>query len=220
MGQSVCRAVADASDMTLVASVGSADSREILQPAEVLVDFTTPEAAMDNIEWGVANGKHVIVGTSGFDERRLDEVRRLLGDRPAVEVRVVPNFCISAVLAMRFAAEAAVNFDQIDIIDLTHNGKTDAPAGTALRTAQLIREATGHGDRARSVPEPVIHSVRLKGLGAHQEVLMSRADETLIIRYDTTDRAAYMSGVLLAVRAAGRSRGLIIGLESALRRSA
>lgn len=232
MGRYVCRAVAGAPDMNLVAGIGSAESREVLQPASVLVDFTNPEAVMDNVAWGVANGKHVVVGTSGFDDDRLDELRALLGDRPAVEVMVVPNFCISAVLAMRFAADAAVNFDQIDIVDLAHNGKAEAPAGTALRTAQMIRASlarhqsdrdaagVGRSDRTRPVPEPTMHSVRLEGLEVHQEVLMRRSGETLTIRYDTTDRAAYMSGVLLAVRTVGRSRGLTLGIESALAKQA
>jgi 4-hydroxy-tetrahydrodipicolinate reductase len=231
MGSEVCRAVEAADDMTLAGAVDVGDDRDALQSADVVVDFTTPDAVMDNLEWCIGAGKHAVVGTTGFDDDRLRQVREWLGDAPATGVLVAPNFGIGAVLMMRFAAVAAPHFDSVEIVELHHPDKADAPSGTARRTAELVavaRREAGLGpvpDATVSDPDGArgavldgvhVHSVRSRGLVAHQEVLLGGPGETLTIRHDSTDRSSFMPGVLLAVRQVARRPGLTVGLEHLL----
>jgi 4-hydroxy-tetrahydrodipicolinate reductase len=219
MGQTVCEAVLDADDMELV---GRADPlldttlADVLDAAEVLVDFTTPDTALENALACVRAGVHVVSGTTGFDPAPLmDELQAgsesgLEGEPTRANVLIAPNFAIGAVLMMRFAAQAAQHMQKAEIIELHHDGKLDAPSGTAKRTAELMAQASGHG-------EPPIHSVRLPGLVAHQEVILGDLGQTLTLRHDTINRESFMPGVLLAVRRVGTlERPLTVGLESLL----
>jgi 4-hydroxy-tetrahydrodipicolinate reductase len=214
MGEAACQAVAGADDLELAARADPAldlPLAEALAEADVAVDFSTPEAALDNIRTCLEAGVHAVVGTTGFD---LDELRRSVDEAratgSAANVFVAPNFAIGAVLMMRFAAEAARHMPEVEIVELHHDRKLDAPSGTAKRTAALIREAGGN------VHEP-IHSVRLPGLVAHQEVLLGGEGETLKIRHDSLDRGSFMPGVLLAVRRVGElPEPLTVGLEALL----
>jgi 4-hydroxy-tetrahydrodipicolinate reductase len=212
MGGTVCAAVEAAEDMELV---GRADPllqttlAEVLPSAEVVVDFTRPDTALDNARACVQAGVHVVIGTSGFDPAPLREAATAPGGARA-NVLVAPNFAIGAVLMMRFAAEAARHMEKAEIIELHHEGKLDAPSGTAARTAELIATAGAHG-------RPPIHSVRLPGLLAHQEVIFGEIGQTLTIRHDTISRESFMPGVLLAVRrVASLPEPLQIGLENLL----
>src|SRR5947208_2450394 len=228
MGGEVCRAVEAADDMALVAGVDAGDDRDPLADADVVVDFTTPDAVMDNIRWCLESDKHVVVGTTGFDEQRLAQVRTWLGDAPSRGALVVPNFGIAAVLMMRFAATAAPYFDSVEIVELHHPNKVDAPSGTARRTAELVAaaragraspDATTHqleGARGADVGGIHVHAVRLAGLVAHQEVLLGGHGETLTIRHDSMSRESFMPGVLLGVRYVLEHPGLTVGLEAAL----
>ncbi len=209
MGQATCAAVSDAEDMELVARIDpllDLDLGAALQEQEpdVLVDFSRPDSAVTNIRTAVAAGVHVVVGTTGFD---LAQLRGLTG----ANVFVAPNFAIGAVLMMSFAAQAARHMRAAEIIELHHDGKLDAPSGTAALTAQRIHEA------APDKPVPPIHSVRLPGLVAHQEVILGDVGQTLTIRHDSVDRASFMPGVLLAIRRVQRQpEPLVIGLEALL----
>jgi 4-hydroxy-tetrahydrodipicolinate reductase len=212
MGLAVCAAIETAPDIELV---GRADPllettlEQVLGDAEVLVDFTRPDTALQNALACLRAGVHVVIGTTGFDVRRLEEAVSAPGERPA-NVFIAPNFAIGAVLMMRFAVEAAAHMPRAEIIELHHDGKLDAPSGTAARTAELIAGATGH-------EPPPIHSVRLPGLVANQEVIFGDTGQTLTIRHDTTGREAFMPGVLLAIRRVGAlERPLVVGLESLL----
>jgi 4-hydroxy-tetrahydrodipicolinate reductase len=204
MGQTVCAAVEAADDMALT---GRADPAldttvaDVLGEADVLVDFTQPDQALGNAREAVAAGVHVVIGTSGFDVAALEEI----GAHPPANVLFCPNFAIGAVLMMQFAAEASKHMGKAEIIELHHDQKLDAPSGTAARTAQLMR-----GD----VP---IHSVRLPGLVAHQEVILGDVGQTLTIRHDSINRESFMPGVLLAIRKVGSlDRSPVIGLEHLL----
>jgi len=211
MGQAVCQAVEAADDMKLA---GRADPfldlplAELLDGCDVVVDFTTPEAAPRNVRECVDAGVHAVVGTTGFDLDGLrGEVQNSDGE---ARVFVAPNFAIGAVLMMRMAREAAPHMPECEIVELHHERKLDAPSGTAKRTADLIREAGGN------VHEP-IHSVRLPGLVAHQEVIFGGEGQTLSIRHDSTDRRSFMPGVLLAVRRVGELPDRVtVGLEALL----
>jgi 4-hydroxy-tetrahydrodipicolinate reductase len=232
MGSEVCRAVEGAADMGLAAAVDIGDEREPLAECDVVVDFTHPGAVMENVQWCLERGRNVVVGTTGFGEVRLAQVREWLAGAPAARVLVVPNFSIGAVLMMSFAAQAARFFESAEIVELHHAGKADAPSGTASRTASMIsaaRQAAELGpppdatvsevDGARgAVMDGVrVHSVRLAGLVAHHEVLLGGHGEILTIRHDSMDRASFMPGVLLAVRnVASLSPGLTVGLEGLL----
>ncbi|EFC81199.1 4-hydroxy-tetrahydrodipicolinate reductase [Parafrankia sp. EUN1f] len=232
MGATVCRAVREAPDLELVAEIDAGDDRSGLAKADVLVDFTHPDAVMDNLQWAVENGVHSVVGTTGFDDDRLATVRGWLGPDPSVGVFVAPNFGIAAVLMMIFAARAAPYFESVEIVELHHPGKADAPSGTARRTAELVsasRRAAGQdpagpdattsaldGARGARVAGVPVHAVRLGGLVAHQEVLLGGSGETLTIRHDSLDRASFMPGVLLAVRHVADHPGLTVGLEALL----
>ncbi len=212
MGETVCTAVERAEDLELV---GRADPllaiglEEVLPQAEVVVDFTRPDTALENALSCLRAGVHVVIGTTGFDPAPLREAVAVT-ERPPANVLVAPNFAIGAVLMMRFAAEAARHMQKAEIVELHHDGKLDAPSGTAARTAQLMAAASGG-------PEPPIHSVRLPGLVAHQEVILGDLGQTLTIRHDTISRESFMPGVLLAVRRVGSlPEPLVIGLESLL----
>ncbi len=210
MGQTVCEAVEGAEDMTLV---GRADPlldttlEDVLPGAEVVVDFTTPDTALGNALACVRAGVHVVIGTTGFDPAPLAQARPAEG-RPSANVLIAPNFAIGAVLMMRFAAEAAKHMAKAEIVELHHDGKLDAPSGTAALTAQLMAQASGQAP-------PPIHSVRLPGLVAHQEVILGDLGQTLTIRHDTIGRESFMPGVLLAVRRVPTlEQPLVVGLES------
>ncbi|MDQ1658800.1 MAG: 4-hydroxy-tetrahydrodipicolinate reductase [Cryptosporangiaceae bacterium] len=233
MGTEVCRAVDAAPDTELVAMVDAGDWLFNVSDAgaRVVVDFTTPDVVMDNIRWCIDQGISAVVGTSGFDQKRIDTVREWLGENPSVGVVIAPNFGIGAVLLMQFAEKAAQYFESAEIIELHHPNKLDAPSGTALRTAELIGAARTEaglgpnpdattdalpGARGADVAGVPVHSVRLRGLVAHQEVLFGTAGETLTLRHDSFDRASFMPGVLLAVRQVIRRPGLTVGLDALL----
>jgi 4-hydroxy-tetrahydrodipicolinate reductase len=232
MGREVIRVVGEAADLEVVAEVDQGDELDALTGCDVVVDFTHPGVVMENLRWCIAHDLDVVVGTSGFAEDRLDEVRVWLADHPDVRVLVVPNFSVGAILMMRFAEQAARFFESAEVIELHHAGKADAPSGTALRTASLIgaaRTAAGlaappdatassrPGARGATVDDVHVHSVRVAGLVAHQEVLFGGNGETLTIRHDSLDRGSFMPGVLLAVRRIGSlPSGLTVGLEALL----
>ncbi|GAB4080033.1 4-hydroxy-tetrahydrodipicolinate reductase [Modestobacter muralis] len=235
MGAEVCRAVDAAADLELVAMV---DERDWLfnvadAGAQVVVDFTRPDSVMENIRFCIDQNIHCVVGTTGFDEERLATIAQWLEPKPEVGVLIAPNFGIGAVLLMRFAQEAARFFPSVEIVELHHPQKVDAPSGTAARTARLVadaRRAAGvpaapdatreqdslPGARGADVDGVPVHAVRLSGLVAHQEVLMGAAGETLTLRHDSYDRASFMPGVLLAVREISRRPGLTLGIEGLL----
>jgi 4-hydroxy-tetrahydrodipicolinate reductase len=233
MGSAACAAIGETDDLELVAQVGSQDTLSAITEsgADVAVDLTRPDAVMDNVRFCVEHGVHAVVGTSGFDDERLATVRGWLAAAPGVGVLVVPNFAVGAVLMMRFAQQAARFFDSAEIVELHHPDKADAPSGTARRTAELIaaaRQDAGlgaqpdatatalNGARGADVSGVPVHSVRARGLVAHQEVLLGTWGETLTIRHDSYDRSSFMPGVLLAIREVSSRPGLTVGLEPLL----
>jgi 4-hydroxy-tetrahydrodipicolinate reductase len=231
MGQAAVEAVKGADDMHLVAAVDMGVPPTALAQAgsDVIIDFTTPDAVMRTLKTCIASGIHCVVGTTGFTEDRLDQVREWCASRPEVGVLIAPNFGIGAVLMMRFAAMAAPYFESAEIIELHHPDKVDAPSGTATHTAQLIAaaraglppepDATAHevpGARGARIDGVPVHSVRVRGLVAHQEVILGGVGETLTIRHDSLDRASFMPGVLLGVREVARHPGLTVGLADYL----
>ncbi|WP_063059755.1 4-hydroxy-tetrahydrodipicolinate reductase [Nocardia sienata] len=230
VGQAICAAVEAAADLDLVAAVDKDDSlsRFVETGTQVVVDFTHPDVVMGNLRFLVENGIHAVVGTTGFDETRLDQVRGWLAGRAEVGVLIAPNFAIGAVLSMRFAEQAARFFESVEVIELHHPNKADAPSGTAYRTAGIIAEAREkagagpipdattselEGARGAEVGGVRVHSVRLAGLVAHQEVLFGTQGETLTIRHDSIDRSSFAPGVLLGVRRIGSRPGLTVGLD-------
>ena len=230
VGQEVCRAVHEADDLELVAEVDADDSVDelVTSGAEVVVDFTHPGVVMDNLEFLVDHGIHAVVGTTGFDEQRLATLRGWLDNAPSTGVLVAPNFSIGAVLMMRFSVEAARFFESVEIVELHHPDKADAPSGTARRTAELVAaarrdaglgpvpDATStslEGARGSDVDGIHVHGLRVRGLVAHQEVLFGGLGETLTIRHDSLDRASFTPGVLLGVREIASRPGLTVGLE-------
>ncbi len=212
MGQAVCTAVTGADDMELSGRADPAlgvELAEVLADADVVVDFTQPDTALANALACVQAGVHVVIGTTGFDLAPLEQARTPEGLPPA-NVFIAPNFAIGAVLMMRFAAEAARHMAKAEIIELHHDAKIDAPSGTAARTAALMAEASGRD-------APPIHSVRLPGLVAHQEVILGDVGQTLTIRHDSIARESFMPGVLLAVRRVPTlERSPLVGLEHLL----
>jgi 4-hydroxy-tetrahydrodipicolinate reductase len=212
MGETVCQAVTDAGDMELVAradpALGTSVTEALAAGPEVLVDFTVPDTALRNARQAIDAGVHVVIGTTGFDVLELETFRNARAN-----LFVAPNFAIGAVLMMQFAAEAAKHMRAAEIIELHHDRKVDKPSGTAARTAALMRLARGE-EEGYSVP---IHSVRLPGLVAHQEVILGDVGQTLTIRHDSIDRESFMPGVLLAVRRVGQlTESPVIGLEHLL----
>ena len=230
MGAETVKAISAAPDLSLVAQIDLGDSIEQITSsgAQVVVDFTHPESVMKNLEFAINSGSHVVVGTTGFDDKRLSEVKKWLASNPKVGAVIAPNFGLGAVLMMQFAAKAAKYFESVEIVELHHPEKADAPSGTASRTAELITEARKNsqrpampdktssgldGARGAKVGDVPVHSVRLRGLVAHQEVLLGDQGETLSIRHDSIDRSGFMPGVLLAVREVINKPGLTFGLE-------
>jgi 4-hydroxy-tetrahydrodipicolinate reductase len=230
MGAEVVKAVTEASGLDLVAALDLGDSLDQLKTtgAEVVVDFTTPDSVMANLEFLISNGINAVVGTTGFDADRIAKLEKLIAANPKVGVLIAPNFAIGAVLMMEFATKAAKYFESAEIIELHHPNKVDAPSGTAARTAELMSQARKDaglgampdatntsldGARGATVGDIPVHSVRLRGLIAHQEVLLGGLGETLSIRHDSLDRAGFMPGVLLGIRKVVANPGLTFGLE-------
>jgi 4-hydroxy-tetrahydrodipicolinate reductase len=233
VGSEVCRAVEAADGLELVARIDAGDPLEDLVSAgaEAVVDFTHPDVVMDNLEFCVRHGIHAVVSTTGFDEARLDTLRGWLADSPETGVLVAPNFSIGAILMMRFAATAAAFYESVEIVELHHPDKADAPSGTARRTAELVAAARAEaglgpapdatstalaGARGADVAGIPVHGLRIRGLVAHQEVILGGVGETLTIRHDSMDRASFTPGVLVGLRAIAAHPGLTVGLESFL----
>jgi 4-hydroxy-tetrahydrodipicolinate reductase len=231
VGATMVEAVEAAGDLTFTAGVDAGDALTTLveSQTEVVIDFTHPDVVMDNLKFLIDNGIHAVVGTTGFTDERLGHVKGWLADKPDVAVLIAPNFAIGAVLSMHFAQQAARFFESAEVIELHHPQKADAPSGTAARTARLIAEArkdlppnpdatsTGlEGARGADVDGIPVHSVRLAGLVAHQEVLFGTQGETLTIRHDSLDRTSFVPGVLLAVRRVREHPGLTVGIEPLL----
>ncbi|MEI7797853.1 MAG: 4-hydroxy-tetrahydrodipicolinate reductase [Actinomycetes bacterium] len=219
-----------ADDLECVAQIDLGDSLDLLTKnnAEVVIDFTQPDSVMGNLKFAIENGIHCVVGTTGFNDEKLAQLNKLIAANPKVGVLVAPNFGLGAVLMMQFAAKAAKYFESAEIIELHHPNKIDAPSGTATRTAELMgdaRKSAGlpvmpdatatslDGARGSQVAGIHIHSIRARGLVAHQEVIFGAQGETLTIRHDSLDRSGFMPGVLVAVREVGRHPGLTYGLE-------
>ena len=230
MGSEVVKAVNEANDLELVASLDLGDSLDALvaNGAQVVVDFTTPDSVMANLEFLIGNNINAVIGTTGFDDSRIAKIKSLLSSSKS-GVLIAPNFAIGAVLMMEFATKAAKYFESAEIIELHHPNKVDAPSGTAARTAELMsksRKEAGlapmpdatstslDGARGATVGDIPVHSVRLRGLVAHQEVLLGGIGETLTIRHDSIDRVGFMPGVLLGVRQVVTHPGLTFGLEN------
>jgi 4-hydroxy-tetrahydrodipicolinate reductase len=231
MGAEVVAAVEAAADCQLVAALDLGDSLDqlISSGAQVVVDFTTPDSVMANLEFLITHKIHAVVGTTGFDDARMAKLKSLSSAHPEVGILIAPNFAIGAVLMMEFAGKAAKYFESAEIIELHHPDKVDAPSGTASRTAGIISaarktaslpampDATStslDGARGALVGDVPVHSVRLRGLIAHQEVLFGGLGETLSIRHDSLDRAGFMPGVLLGIRSVISRPGVTFGLEN------
>lgn len=231
MGNEAVSAINSASDLTLSAALDLGDSLDQLTKSatEVIVDFTTPDAVMKNLEFAIKNDIHVVVGTTGFDENKLNTLRNLLSDHPKVGALIAPNFGLGAVLMMQFSQIAAKYFESAEIIEMHHAHKVDAPSGTAVRTAEIITsvrrqnqkaempDATKSaiaGARGAKVGEVPVHSIRGHGYVAHQEVVFSDLGETLTIRHDSINRAGFMPGVLIGIRNVAKHPGLTVGLEN------
>jgi 4-hydroxy-tetrahydrodipicolinate reductase len=233
MGSEAVRAVNAAEDMEVVAALGRGDSLESLveSGATHVVDLTVPDATEENVRFAVEHGMHAVVGTTGWTDGRLESLGTLLSEYPGTGVLIAPNFALGAVLASAFAAKAAQYFESVEIVELHHPDKVDAPSGTAVRTAQLIAQAraaagvgpspdatakTLDGARGADVDGVRVHAVRLRGLVAHQEVLLGSVGEELTIRHDSFDRASFMPGVLLGLRQVAAHPGLTVGLDGYL----
>jgi 4-hydroxy-tetrahydrodipicolinate reductase len=231
MGREVCRAVESAEDLRLVGRFDIGDELGNLGGADVAVEFSVPAASLDNVLHAVRRGVHAVVGTTGWTDEGLEKVRWALETSPGTGVLIAPNFSLGAVLMMRFAAQAARFYESAEVVELHHPDKVDAPSGTAVRTAGLIaqaRKAGGlppvpdatatatDGARGADIDGIRVHSVRLRGLVAHQEVLLGAPGEQLTIRHDSFERVSFMPGVLLGVRRVGGLPGLTVGLEHLL----
>jgi len=236
VGSEVCAAVDAAPDLELVAALDAGDDLDgpgglAAVGARVAVDFTHPDAVMGNLAACARHGVHAVVGTTGFDEARLEELGAMLSGHPGVGVLVAPNFSIGALLMMRMAALAAPHFESVEIVELHHPDKVDAPSGTARRTAELVAAARRDagtapapdatvaasalpGSRGADVDGVPVHALRVRGLVAHQEVVLGGVGETLTLRHDSLHRSSFSTGVLAAVRAIGGRPGLTVGLEN------
>ena len=231
MGAECIKAIAGQSDLELVAQIDLGDDihQLVSSQAQVIVDFTHPDSVMGNLDFAINNGINVVVGTTGFDDQKLAQVKTWLANNPTVGALVAPNFGLGAVLMMQFAAQASKYFESVEIVELHHPNKADAPSGTATRTAEMITQARTSvakepmpdattsaldGARGALVGDVRIHSVRLRGLVAHQEVILGDTGETLSIRHDSIDRSGFMPGVLLGIRSVVSTPGLTFGLEN------
>ncbi|MFF3688773.1 4-hydroxy-tetrahydrodipicolinate reductase [Streptomyces sp. NPDC002187] len=233
IGSEAVRAVEAADDMELVAALGRGDKLETLveSGAQVVVELTVPTSVMGNLDFCVRHGMHAVVGTTGWTDERLAQLRASLTASPGTGVLIAPNFSIGAVLTMKFAQQAARYFESVEVVELHHPNKADAPSGTATRTAQLIAAARAEagcapqpdatvsaldGARGADVDGVPVHAVRLRGLLAHQEVLLGGEGETLTIRHDSLHHSSFMPGILLGVRRVVSAPGLTFGLENFL----
>src|ERR1700737_4089643 len=231
VGATMVAAVEAAEDLTFTAGVDAGDPLSLFTDSEteVVIDFTHPDVVMDNLKFLIDNGIHAVVGTTGFTDERVSQVKVWLEESRPTAVLIAPNFAVGAVPSMQFAKQAARFFESVEVIELHHPQKADAPSGTAARTARVIAEArkglppnpdatsTGlEGARGADVDGIPVHSVRLAGLVAHQEVLFGTAGETLTIRHDSMDRTSFVPGVLLAVHRVAEHPGLTVGIESLL----
>ena len=231
VGATMVAGVEAADDLTFTTGVDAGDPLSALvdTKTDAVIDFTHPSVVMDNLKFLIDNGIHAVVGTTGFTDERIAQVGEWLEAKPDASVLIAPNFAIGAVLSMHFAQKAAKYFESVEVIELHHPHKADAPSGTATRTAKLIAEArkglppnpdatsTGlEGARGADVDGIPVHSIRLAGLVAHQEVLFGTQGETLTIRHDSIDRSSFVPGVLLAVRKISEFPGLTIGIEPLL----
>lgn len=233
MGSTVVDAVTNAPGMEVVTALDLGDSLVALlaNKAEVVVDFTTPDSVMGNLEFLIENGIHAVVGTTGFDDKKIATLTAHLAKHPTVGLLIAPNFGLGAILMMEFAKKAAPLFESVEIVELHHPNKVDAPSGTAMRTAKLIAQSRANaksapmldatkeefdGARGASVDGVQIHSVRARGFVAHQEVIFGGAGETLTIRHDSLDRQSFMPGVLLGIKRVIKTPGLTFGLENFL----
>jgi 4-hydroxy-tetrahydrodipicolinate reductase len=231
MGAETVAAIESTSDLTLSSALDLGDSLDqlIKTGTEVVIDFTHPDSVMKNLEFAINNGIHVVVGTTGFDDKKLSELKNLLSKNPKVGALIAPNFGLGAVLMVQFSQKAAQYFESVEIIELHHANKVDAPSGTAIRTAELITDARKQskkgampdasktiipGARGAKVGDVPIHSVRSHGYVAHQEVIFGDAGETLSIRHDSINRTGFMPGVLIGVRNVAKHPGLTVGLEN------
>ena len=233
VGSAVVEGVREAEDLELAAEIGNGDPLEALVDAgvDVVVDFTTPGAVMGNLEFCIANGIHCVVGTTGFNEERYEQVRTWCADADGVGVLIAPNFAISAVLTMAFAKQAAKYFDSAEVVEFHHPNKLDAPSGTAVKTAQGIARARREaglgpmpdateqaleGARGTSVDGVPVHAVRMTGMVAHEEVIFGGRDQSLTIRQDSYGRESFVPGVLTGVREVAQHPGLTVGLDAYL----
>lgn len=231
MGSEAVVAINSATDLTLSAALDLGDSLDQLLSTgtEVIVDFTTPDSVMKNLEFAINNGIHVVVGTTGFDDQKLAQLKTLLSNHPKVGALIAPNFGLGAVLMMQFSQTAAKYFESAEIVEMHHAHKVDAPSGTAIRTAQMITDARKQskksampdatkselpGARGTKVGDVPVHSIRSHGYVAHQEVIFGDTGETLTIRHDSINRAGFMPGVLIGVRNVAKNPGLTVGLEN------
>ena len=233
VGSAVVAGVEKADDLQLAAKVSAGDSLQVLvdEGVDVIVDFTTPNAVMDNLEFCINNGIHCVVGTTGFDDERYQKVRDWCAANEGVGVLIAPNFAISAVLTMAFARQAAPFFESAEVVEFHHPNKLDAPSGTAVKTAQGIANARKEagltdmpdateqaldGSRGASVDGVPVHAVRMKGMVAHEEVIFGTTEQSLTIRQDSYGRESFVPGVLTGVREVANRPGLTIGLDAYL----
>ena len=227
MGQLAARLIETADDLTVHAAVGSADPLSLVDGADVVLDLTLPQVSQSVVEHAVARGIDVVTGTSGWSSERITSLRRLVAEHSGVGVLVIPNFSVGSVLATSFAARAARYFDSIEIVEAHHAGKTDSPSGTAVRTAELIGEARAsigpviapHVDqraRGQQVASVPIHSLRMQGVVAKQDVHFGGTGEVLTISHETLSPTSYEAGILLALRSAPTADGVVVGLDALL----
>lgn len=231
MGIEVVAAINSAADLSLSAALDLGDSLELLTQSgtEVIVDFTTADSVMKNLEFAIKNGIHIVVGTTGFDDKKISDLKKLLSEHPKVGALIAPNFGLGAVLMMQFSQTAAKYFESAQIIEYHHANKIDAPSGTAIQTAKMITQVRKDhkkmampdstkselpGARGAKVGDVPVHSIRSHGYVAHQEVIFGDTGETLSIRHDSINRAGFMPGVLIGIRNVAKNPGLTVGLEN------
>ena len=233
MGVASVRAIEATPDMSVVAEIDLGDDIQdvVEQKADIVLVYSPPDVAHEHVQWCIKHGLHVVVGTSGFDEAAVERIRVALAEAEGVNVYVVPNFSVSAVLMTQFAAKAAPLFESVEVVEMHHPGKVDAPSGTALHTAEVIAEARSeagcapspdatkfdpHGARGGKVEGIGVHSIRVRGFMSSQEVLFGTEGEVLTLRYDSVTRESLMPGVLTALRAVPNLAGVTVGLDAVL----